>query len=453
MTSHSQLDHFRILKTLGTGYSGKVKLGQDINTGNTFALKILSNPGEPTHQLIQALQHEFEILKNVSHPSIIKMHDLRTGTYTSKKKGSTKQLTYAVIELATGGEIFDVIFHSKGFDENLSRFYFQKLMCSLQYLHQQNIAHRDLKPENLLLDSNFDLKVVDFGFAVVIDPSKPNKTRLGTEKYMAPELLYKKSYDAKKVDVFAAGVILFVFYSGHPPFNQATEHDPYYKAFVKNNEKFWDFHSKQNQKRVYSQGFKDLINSMLSLDPEKRISADEIVQSAKWVHEIVDQEDALHKMSTYSKQMRQINEQASLNKANGGANRDGAEGHLEDLYNFILPDLKYTDLTDVPTINSIGQGIIIKTENKDLLAASIVKNAQDLGGSRDEKEKEKLVIEFNSSTNGNVTVEVKFYKQSEEQFEVKVIRKSGDYFDFQRVKTLLHNAILKTCEAQNSTTD
>lgn len=61
---------------------------------------------------------------------------------------------------------------------------------------------------------------------------------------MAPELLYKLSYDAKKADIFAIGVILFVFYSGHPPFHEATENDPYYKLFVKNPTAYWEFHSK-----------------------------------------------------------------------------------------------------------------------------------------------------------------------------------------------------------------
>ena len=184
MATFSTLDNYRILKTLGTGYSGKVKLGQDLANGQTFALKILSS-AQPPEQLLAALKHEFDILKNLNHPSIVKMYDLKTGTYTSKRKG-VKKITYAVIELATGGELFDVIFHSKGFDENLSRFYFKLLVNSMRYLHDQKIAHRDLKPENLLLDSKFNLKVVDFGFATVMQPNKLNKTRLGTEKYMAP---------------------------------------------------------------------------------------------------------------------------------------------------------------------------------------------------------------------------------------------------------------------------
>lgn len=450
MQSHSKLDNFIILKTLGSGYSGKVKLGQDVNTGNTYALKILSNQGEPTQELIKALKHEFDILKELHHPSIIKMFDLKEGVYLSKKTGLTKNLFYAVLELATGGEIFDLIFHSKGFDENLSRFYFKKLVESLRYLHNSNIAHRDLKPENILLDSNFNLKVVDFGFAVLVNPNVLNKTRLGTEKYMAPELLYKKKYDARKADVFAAGVILFVFYSGHPPFNQATEHDPYYRVFVKNNEKFWDFHSKQNQKRKYSESFKELVNSMLSLDPEKRCNIEDIVNSFQWFSEPTNDEEALFKVSTYAKDMYQIKQQADLNNQHvGGVRDENASDHLlEELQNLVLPDLKYSDLTDVPNPQIGNTGFKLKTKNKELLVALILKNAQHFGGVKDEARNDKLIIDFNNSVTGNVSVEIKIYQLSANEVDITIVRRSGDYFLFQKTKNQIHNGIMNSCETK-----
>ena len=440
MPTHSTLDNYRILKTLGIGYSGKVKLGQDMGTGNTFALKTLSVAGEPTEQLMAALKHEFNILRDLDHPSIIKMLEMKTGVYTSRKTGVQKSLTYAVVELATGGEIFDVIFHSKGFDENLTRFYFRSLVQSLLYLHESQIAHRDLKPENLLLDSNFRLKVVDFGFATLLKPNAPNKTRLGTEKYMSPELLYHRAYDARKVDVFAAGVILFVFYSGHPPFNQATENDPYYRAFVKSNDKFWDFHSKQNQKRIYTGAFKDLVNSMLSFDPQKRTTFSEIVASSKWYNSQIDDSDALQKVASYMSQMHQIKQQV-IKPAKTGDNRDGQEDHeLEELHAISLPDLKYKDLTDV-TLNS-GQlnGLIIKSANKQLLTALVLKKAVEVGGHKNETNKEKLVISFTNEKE-QTSVEINFYQLKDDEFEVLITRRAGDYFDFQKIKNQIQESI------------
>ncbi len=92
------------------------------------------------------------------------------------------------------------------------------------------------------MDDNYNLKLADFGFATQIKASK-NKTGLGTERYMSAELLYKKAYDAKKVDIFAMGVIFFVFFSGHPPFHHGRLEDNYYRALIKFPNKFWEFHS------------------------------------------------------------------------------------------------------------------------------------------------------------------------------------------------------------------
>ena len=445
MQTHSTLDNYRILKTLGSGYSGKVKLGQDMSTGNTYALKTLSAASEPTQQLMAALKHEFEILRHLDHPSIIKMLEMKTGVYTSRKTGVQKSLTYAVIELATGGEIFDVIFHSKGFDENMTRFYFRSLVQSLVYLHDSQIAHRDLKPENLLLDSNFRLKVVDFGFATLLKPNAPNKTRLGTEKYMAPELLYHRPYDARKVDVFAAGVILFVFYSGHPPFNQATENDPYYRAFVKSNDKFWDFHSKQNQKKSYSSTFKELVNTMLSFDPQKRTTFPEIAASSKWYNSQIDDTDALQKVGTFMNQMHQIKQQV-IKPVTTGDNRDGQEDHtLEELHALSLPDLKYEDLTGVSLNGGQLNGLFIKSANKQLLVALVLKKAMEFGGKKSEANKEKLLISF-ANEKEQTTVEVKFYQLKEDEFEVLITRREGDYFEFQKLKTQIQEAIANSCE-------
>ena len=447
MSTHSTIDNYRILKTLGTGYSGKVKLGQDLSTGNTFALKLLSAPGEPPQTLLETLKHEFNILKNLNHPSIIKMFDLKTGIYKSKSK-APRSITYAVIELATGGEIFDVIFHSKGFDEKLSRYYFKSLVESMVYLHDSKIAHRDLKPENLLLDSQFKLKIVDFGFATLLRSNNaPNKTRLGTEKYMAPELLYHKAYDARKVDVFAAGVILFVFYSGHPPFNQATENDPYYRAFIKNNDKFWDFHSKQNQKRTYSSEFKALINSMLSFDSTKRCTFHDISSDSAWLKLETDEAESIKKIATYMSQMHEIKQQEIANTTqNGGVRGDLEENELNDLHGLILPNLKYEDLIGVNLPRSEQTGMIIKSSNKQLLAALLLKKAIELGCKKEENKNEKLILKSENENEGNVVLEVKFYQHQNDEFEILFTRKLGDYFEFQKIKTAIYEAVQNSCE-------
>jgi len=110
------------------------------------------------------------------------------------------------------------------FSEEMARFYFRQLIISLEYLHNQGYAHRDLKPENLLFGKNYNLKLADFGFAKALGEDKLS-THLGTESYMAPEILLKMDYSGTSVDLFAAGIVLFIMYSGTPAFTTALTSD------------------------------------------------------------------------------------------------------------------------------------------------------------------------------------------------------------------------------------
>merc|ERR1712159_790038 len=136
----------------------------------------------------------------------------------------------------------------------------------LQYMNSKRVAHRDLKLENILVDSDLNLKVADFGFATYKNISKLESYR-GTKTYMAPEIKESKTYDGRQIDIFSVGVILFIIVMGIFPFQEAKQDDYYYQFLISGKtEKYWRKTGGDN----LSTEFKDLIEKMVNHDPSKR---------------------------------------------------------------------------------------------------------------------------------------------------------------------------------------
>ena len=144
-----KIGKFNIMRTLGQGASCKVKLGLDAETGRKVAIKIISDKMDAN--LKQLLMTEVKAMEVLSNDHIINQIEYGTGDYV-KDHGASKSVSYIVLELALGGELFDFIANSGRFEEKFARYYFKQFMEGLDYCHQHGIAHRDLKPENLLLD-------------------------------------------------------------------------------------------------------------------------------------------------------------------------------------------------------------------------------------------------------------------------------------------------------------
>ena len=230
---------------------------------------------------------EVKIMSHLNHPNIVNFMEYNQDGVDEKKNGTKVPVSYIVLELATGGELFDYVATTGKFSENVARFYFQQLINGLEYVHMRGVTHRDLKPENLLFDQAFNLKIADFGFAAPIgghDGSGYNRTKLGTESYMAPEIHARKPYIGASVDLFACGIILFIMVTGHPPFIKAEPTDSFYKLLCANrSDLFWNSHSKNKPQDFFSKEFKLLITSLLSWDPTHRPSISE-VKAFDWVN-------------------------------------------------------------------------------------------------------------------------------------------------------------------------
>ena len=211
-------------------------------------------------------------------------------------------------------------------------------MNGLHYMHSKGYAHRDIKPENILLARDFALKLADFGFSCLVkgkDNSGILHTKLGTEGYMAPEIP-TKNYEGTRVDIFAAGVILFIMYAGNPPFEKAAPNDPYYRLLKeKNYAVFWKAHSRRRKVNFFNDQFKDLFVKMVAFDPSERPKIEEIA-SHPWVKNTVcTQGEISGEFEVRQKKLDEVLEQRRIeqdelrnkNMAQGkGGNRGEDEG-------------------------------------------------------------------------------------------------------------------------------
>ena len=197
---------YELGRTLGSGVSCKVKLARD-SAGARYAIKLMKS----AEALQECIDTELDVLRHMNHRNIVKLVEVGQGYQVHPKKGR-KLVRFIVLELIGGGELFDFVALGGRLTESQARHYFRQLMEGLGHMHENGYAHRDLKPENLLLDANFVLKISDFGFSAPLsgrDGSGMLSTQLGTVSYMAPELHLGKDYDGARVDIFAAGIILF----------------------------------------------------------------------------------------------------------------------------------------------------------------------------------------------------------------------------------------------------
>ena len=183
--SGGPFDKYEVSDNLGTGAFAVVKLCVERDTGRQYAMKIIEkkkfalNHGSKRGE---ALMDEVKILQKLNHPHIIAIHDVY----------DTDKFLYLVLELVTGGDLFDKIIaqNGRGFPEGRSALIFEQLLDATSYLHSHNIVHRDLKPENVLLVSpdSDAIKLSDFGLSRMIGEGSTMKTLCGTPQYLAPEV-------------------------------------------------------------------------------------------------------------------------------------------------------------------------------------------------------------------------------------------------------------------------
>ena len=191
-----------------------------------------------------------------------------------------------VLEFAEGGELFDYIAKEGPFPANICRSLFKMLIEAIEYMDASGVSHRDLKPENILFDKNYYLKVSDFGLSTLTAGHEGDGilyTRLGTEGYKPPEMEAGK-YLGLQADLFAAGVVLFVMFSGTPPFISTKPTDKIYKLIRdKNYTKFWSLHERKKP-GFFPDSFKRLLNAFFSAEVDRRPTFESLKED-EWINE------------------------------------------------------------------------------------------------------------------------------------------------------------------------
>eukprot|EP00903_Cladosiphon_okamuranus_P012203 g11446.t1 len=229
-------------------------------TPRVYAVKRIKREGlsEKEEQEVIA---EASIMRELDHPNLVSIYDFFQ---------DDPKYYYMVLELMSGGELFDRIVQKQYYNEAEARDVCLTLLEAMKYTHGQGVVHRDLKPENLLLaDPNDDssIRIADFGFAVSVLDGYVSE-QCGTPNYVAPEILRSQPYGTS-VDMWSTGVIIYIILAGYPPFHDEDQNRLYRKI------KAGRFRFDPEYWNDVSSEAKDLIRKLLTVDPDRRITAAE----------------------------------------------------------------------------------------------------------------------------------------------------------------------------------
>ncbi|XP_073147642.1 calcium-dependent protein kinase 29 [Henckelia pumila] len=264
-------------KELGRGHFGITYLCTEKATGIKYACKSISRRKLVTEKDIQDVRREILILEHLTgQPNIVEFK----GAYED-----TEHL-HLVMELCSGGELFDRIAAKGSYSEKEASGIGMQILNVVHVCHFMGVMHRDLKPENFLMVNTTEdspLMATDFGLSVFIEEGRTYREIVGSAYYIAPEVL-GRSY-GKEIDVWSAGVILYILLCGFPPFWAETERG--ILEAIRNNHVDFD----SSPWPSISNAAKDLLKKLLTKDPKKRITAAEALEHP-WLQKDGEASDA-----------------------------------------------------------------------------------------------------------------------------------------------------------------
>ncbi|GLT57014.1 hypothetical protein SLA2020_300210 [Shorea laevis] len=256
-------EFYKLGKKLGQGQFGTTFLCMEKATGNEYACKSIAKRKLLAEEDVEDVRREIQIMHHLAgHPNVISIK----GAYEDAVA------VHVVMELCSGGELFDRIIQRGHYTERKAAELTRTIVGVVEACHSLGVMHRDLKPENFLFVNQQEdslLKTIDFGLSVFFKPGERFTDVVGSPYYVAPEVL-RKSY-GREADVWSAGVILYILLSGVPPFWAESEQGIFEQVLHGE----LDFDS--DPWPSISEGAKDLVRKMLVRDPRRRLTAYEVL--------------------------------------------------------------------------------------------------------------------------------------------------------------------------------
>ena len=380
----TNLNFYKYGRIIGQGSFGKVNIGLNVLTGRIVAIKSFDkNKLGSKSQNMKKILYESNLMKKLNHPNITKILEMF----------EDEKFFLIIMEYINGGNLFSFVKKRRKLSEKTAKFLFRQIILGIQHMHSKNIVHRDIKLENILIDLNNNIKICDFGISLILNSlSDILFDHCGTPMYIAPEILLSnenKGYLGPPVDIWSAGIALYIMLSGNLPFNITDisyDIDNDIKCNdLKNNISLQYNILNKHPKNIenISDLAQDLLNGILNKNPQKRLTVDEVLNHP-WLYL-----DDNYKYHLFTK-----TEMIMLSKTFIDYRYNKSEDLLES---FTISNLKCDNQNKDKNDKSIDQNIITKSSiltpynsmiNDDIILYNEIHNNNNITISDDEKNNE-----------------------------------------------------------------
>ncbi|KAL1757242.1 kinase-like domain-containing protein, partial [Schizophyllum commune] len=263
---------YQLVQKIGGGGFSTVFRAVNFDEHRVAACKVIALTEKTSEKDRKTIDKEMRVHSALKHENVLEF--ISAIVVELKHRNHYIPGIYMLLELAAGGDLFDKIAPDVGVSDEVAHYYFQQMVCGVQYLHQEGVCHRDLKPENILLDAAGTLKISDFGLSAVFKLKDSGKTRTLSERcgslpYVAPELNSQRPYQAEPTDAWGVGVILFTMLVGNTPWDEPTEKSPEFSMYLTG-----EIFDEDPWNRLGENAL-SLIRGLLEVDPNERMTLDE----------------------------------------------------------------------------------------------------------------------------------------------------------------------------------